>query len=98
MLDEVRQQLLAVDGVLVWVNPLDDGLTRTRLDPMLRAVASKGPWVSAHPEVVLKMGVREIPASDEASRLGGRYAPLPQSGRVSRRVSGFRLLRAVRVS
>ncbi len=27
MLDEVRQQLMAVDGVLVWVDPLDDGLS-----------------------------------------------------------------------
>jgi hypothetical protein len=60
MLDEVRQQLLAVDGVLVWVNPLDDGLTRAKLDPMLREVASKGPWVSAHPDVILKMGVKEV--------------------------------------
>ena len=30
---------MAVDGVLVWVNPLDDGLTRAKLDPMLREVA-----------------------------------------------------------
>ncbi len=64
MLDEVRQQLLAVDGVLVWVNPLDDGLTRAKLDPMLREVAAKGPstgpWVSAHPDVILKMGVKEV--------------------------------------
>src|ERR1700730_12630647 len=60
MLDEVRQQLMSVDGVLVWVNPLDDGLTRAKLDPMLREVASKGPWVSAHPDVILKMGVKEV--------------------------------------
>jgi uncharacterized protein DUF6815 len=60
MLDEVRQQLMAVDGVLVWVNPLDDGLTRAKLDPMLREVASTGPWVSTHPDVILKMGVKEV--------------------------------------
>lgn len=60
MIDEVRQQLLGADGVLVWVNPLDDGLTRAKLDPMLRDVASKGPWVSAHPDVILKMGVKEV--------------------------------------
>jgi hypothetical protein len=40
--------------------PLDDGLTREKLDPMLREVASKGPWVSAHPDVILKMGVKEV--------------------------------------
>jgi hypothetical protein len=60
MCDAVRRQLLTCDGVLVWVNPLDEGLTRTKLDPMLREVASKGPWVSAHPDVILKMGIKEI--------------------------------------
>ncbi len=57
---EVREQLLAVDGVLVWVDPLHQGMTRTVLDAMLRDVAERGPWVSAHPEVILKMGVKEV--------------------------------------
>jgi hypothetical protein len=60
MIDEVRTQLMKVDGVLVWVNPLDDGRTRAQLDPLLRKVASTGPWVSAHPDVILKMGVKEV--------------------------------------
>src|SRR5258705_5800180 len=54
--DEVREQLLAVDGVLVWVDPIHDGQTRAVLDAMLRDVASRGPWVTAHPDVILKMG------------------------------------------
>jgi hypothetical protein len=58
--DEVEEQLLAVDGVLVWVDPIHQGLTRTRLDAMLRDVAARGPWVSAHPDVILKMGVKEV--------------------------------------
>src|SRR5205085_10936969 len=58
--DEVRAQLLAVDGVLVWVDPLSRGKTRAALDPILREVATRGPWVSAHPDVILKMGVKEI--------------------------------------
>jgi len=58
--DEVRQQLLAVDGVLVWVDPIHAGQTRTVLDAMLREVATRGPWVSAHPDVILKMGVKEV--------------------------------------
>src|SRR4029077_1718357 len=57
---EVREQLLAVDGVLVWVDPLHEGKTRGVLDAMLRDVASRGPWVSAHPDVILKMGVKEV--------------------------------------
>jgi hypothetical protein len=58
--DEVREQLLAVDGVLVWVDPIHDGQTRAVLDPMLLDVAAQGPWVSAHPDVILKMGVKEV--------------------------------------
>jgi hypothetical protein len=57
---EVREQLSAVDGVLVWVDPIHDGKTRSVLDAMLRDVASRGPWVSAHPDVILKMGVKEV--------------------------------------
>jgi hypothetical protein len=60
MAAEVREQLLTVDGVLVWVDPLSEGQTRTALDAVLRDVASKGVWVSAHPDVILKMGVKEV--------------------------------------
>jgi hypothetical protein len=58
--DEVRRQLLAVDGVLVWVDPIHQGKNRTALDAMLRDVAARGPWVSAHPDLILKMGVKEV--------------------------------------
>ena len=58
--DEVRAQLLSVDGVLVWVDPIHDGTTRAVLDAMLRDVATRGPWVSAHPDVILKMGVKQV--------------------------------------
>jgi hypothetical protein len=58
--DEVRAQVLNVDGVLVWVDPLHEGKTRTALDALLRDVAAHGPWVSAHPDVTLKMGVKEV--------------------------------------
>ena len=60
MVSEVREQLLKLDGVLVWVNPISDGQDRTALDALLRDVASRGVWVSAHPDVILKMGVKEI--------------------------------------
>jgi len=58
--DEVRAQLLKADGVLVWVDPIHQGKTRDALDPLLREVAARGPWVSAHPEVIVKMGVKEV--------------------------------------
>jgi len=58
--DEVRDQLLAVDGVLVWADPLSRGKTRAVLDQLLRDIAARGPWVSAHPDTILKMGVKEV--------------------------------------
>ena len=58
--DEVRDQLLRVDGVLVWVDPIMGDRDRTRLDAMLRQVADEGVFVSAHPDVILKMGTKEV--------------------------------------
>jgi len=58
--DEVRAQLLDCKGVLVWVDPLSEGKTRARLDPLLREIASYGIWVSAHPDTILKMGTKEV--------------------------------------
>ena len=58
--DDVRQQLLSADGVLVWVDPIHQGKTREALDRLLREVAARGPWVSAHPDVILQMGVKEV--------------------------------------
>ncbi|MBR0870090.1 Cj0069 family protein [Bradyrhizobium tropiciagri] len=58
--DDVRDQLLTMDGVLVWVDPIHQGKTRAALDPLLREIATQRPWVSAHPDVILKMGVKEV--------------------------------------
>ena len=58
--EEVREQLLKVEGVLVWIDPLSSGKTRSVLDPLLRDVAARGPWVSAHPATILKMGTKEV--------------------------------------
>src|ERR1700732_2724069 len=60
MAHEVREQLLKLDGVLVWVDPISEGQDRNSLDAMLRDIASRGIWVSAHPDVILKMGVKEV--------------------------------------
>lgn len=58
--DEVKRQLLKADGVLVWRNPIQDGSDRSVLDPMLREVAESGVFVSAHPDVIMKMGTKEV--------------------------------------
>lgn len=60
MQDEFRAQLMEVDGALVWVNPLEGGRTREQLDRLLREVAAGGRFISAHPDVILQMGVKEV--------------------------------------
>ena len=57
---EVREQLQRMDGVLVWVDPISAGQRRDELDEILRAVAAAGVVVSTHPDVILKMGVKEV--------------------------------------
>lgn len=59
---DVRQQLMGVDGVLVWVDPISTatGARRGELDGLLREVAAAGVFVSTHPDVTAKMGVKAV--------------------------------------
>jgi hypothetical protein len=59
-LEEVRAELADLDGVIVWVNPIQDGATRADLDTLLREVSDAGVWVSAHPDIIDKMGTKEV--------------------------------------
>jgi hypothetical protein len=58
--DELRDQLLKVDGALVWVNPIESGHSRAPLDAVLREVAAAGVFVSAHPDAIMKMGTKDV--------------------------------------
>lgn len=58
--NELRDQLLKVDGALVWVNPIDAGLSRAPLDALLREVADAGVFVSTHPDVIMKLGTKDV--------------------------------------
>src|SRR5262245_45635803 len=57
--DEVRERLLRVDGVLVWVDPVRKDGNRAKLDPLLRDVAVHGVFVSSHPDMILRWARRE---------------------------------------
>jgi hypothetical protein len=57
---QVRDQLLGVDGVLVWVDPVTTDGDRTVLDAVLREVAAAGVWLGAHPDVIAKMATKEV--------------------------------------
>lgn len=58
--DEVRQQLMVVDAALVWINPLQEGQGRSTLDTMLREVAARGVFVSTHPDIIQKIGTKDV--------------------------------------
>lgn len=73
---QVWQQLIQVDGVLVWHNPIEGGRDRRQLDGMLRKLASSGVFVSTHPDTILKLGtkdvllaVRDLPFGSDATRI-----------------------------
>lgn len=57
---EVREQLLGVDAVLVWANPIENGRDRSVLDALLRELAAAGVFVSTHPDIILKLGTKEV--------------------------------------
>jgi hypothetical protein len=58
---EARARLLALDGVLVWVDPVGRaGEDRTILNALLSQIARAGVWVSAHPDTIDKMGTKEV--------------------------------------
>ncbi|XHS76551.1 Cj0069 family protein [Burkholderiaceae bacterium UC74_6] len=74
--EEVAAQLRGVDGVLVWCNPIESGRRRDRLDAVLREAAGTGVFVSTHPDVILRLGtkdvlvdVRELPFGSDVVRV-----------------------------
>src|SRR5262245_18484615 len=56
----LREQLMRADGVLAWINPIVDGRDRTDLNRILADVAASGVFVSAHPDVIAKMGTKVV--------------------------------------
>ena len=57
---EVEEQLRRVRAAPLWHNPSEGGRTRHVLDGMLRRVANGGVFVSAHPDVILRMGTKDV--------------------------------------
>ena len=74
---------MRVDAVLVWFNPDEGGRDRSMLDAMLREIAKAGVFVSAHPDVILKLGTKEVLVSDPRYWMGLRHAYLSLDGAVA---------------
>lgn len=58
--DDVARQLAGFDAVLVWCNPIEGGIRRTRLDALLREASQAGLFVSAHPDSILRLGTKDV--------------------------------------
>ena len=56
----IRDRLIQFDGILVWVDPVSDDHDRSKLDPMLEDLSGHGVWVSAHPDLIQKIGTKEV--------------------------------------
>jgi len=57
---DVREQLLGLDAVLVWADPISGNGNRIVLDVLLREIAAHGVLVNTPPETILKMGTKEV--------------------------------------
>ncbi len=64
--EEAERVLEGCAAALVWVNPVQDGRFRDGLDALLRRAAAKGVLVSAHPDVIDRMGVKAVLATTRA--------------------------------
>jgi hypothetical protein len=58
--DALKTELAKFAAILVWINPIEDGRNRDRLDALLRELSSQGCFVSAHPDTIVKMGTKDI--------------------------------------
>ena len=58
--EEIEARIAGVEVALVWFNPIEAGRDRSVLNELLRSVAAKGVVVSAHPNVIDKMGTRDV--------------------------------------
>src|SRR5258705_9192203 len=68
---ELTNELLKYEAVLVWVNPIEQRKDRTKLDALLIDIANKGCFVSTHPEVILKMGTKDVLYKTREMEWGG---------------------------
>jgi hypothetical protein len=90
--DAVAAQLRELDGVLVWVNPIEAGKDRSRLDAVLRETPA---WVSAHPDVIARMATKRVLVDTQevgwapGARLVASVDELPQGTIVLKQLYGM---------
>jgi hypothetical protein len=68
--DQIRERIAVLDAVLTWVDPIVAGRDRSVLDALLREAAAAGVYVSAHPDVIVKMGTKDVLVRTKAMAWG----------------------------
>ena len=71
MADQLATQLRRYDAILVWVNPLEQGNNRNKLDALLIKLSDSGCFVSAHPDVIMKIGTKDVLYKTRETEFGG---------------------------
>jgi hypothetical protein len=100
--DQLSNDLLKFDAVLVWVNPIEQGKDRMKLDALLNEISNKGCFVSTHPEIILKMGTKDILYNSKDMDWGGdtkiytSYEDFVKRFHESLQASGTRVLKQYR--
>jgi hypothetical protein len=69
--EQLSNDLLGFDAVLVWVNPVEQGNNRNKLDALLIQLSKGGCFVSAHPDVILKIGTKDVLYKTRETEFGG---------------------------
>ena len=68
--DKLENELKKYDAILVWVNPIEQGNSRKKLDQLLTSLA-KDLFVSAHPDTILRIGTKEVLYKIKDTEFGG---------------------------
>jgi hypothetical protein len=68
---QLFSELMLYNAVLVWINPIEQGNNRKILDKLLIQLAEKGCFVSAHPDVILKIGTKDVLYKTRETEFGG---------------------------
>jgi hypothetical protein len=58
--DFLRASLKLLDALLVWINPIEQGNDRKKLDQLLAEVSRVGVFVSSDPETIMKIGTKDV--------------------------------------
>ena len=98
---KLAKELARYQAILVWVNPQEKGHNKI-LDELLSELASKGCFISAHPDTILKIGTKEILYRTKETEFGGdiklyrSFEDFKQKFFLSKELTGIRILKPYR--